>query len=98
MRHNSLYRLGGNAVLVGGIVGAVAITLHAPQPMDLAAFSAVSMGPWMAAHWLFAIGYLWLAVAGLVFSRLARTKAGERPGVAAPADAYKPPSTGVPVR
>jgi hypothetical protein len=236
MRHDSLYRLGGNAVLVGGILGAVAILLHAPQPMDLAAYSAMSMGPWMAAHWLFvigsvviagglasftrhlahtdgegwsmlgfgavviaaalnvaivapelvafdalrgmnadgtnvgaqhaytavnlnlmslvhvvgpvfwlgaiffglamlkdtawprwlgqmgvaigvieiatnwattnftvfkivfAIGYLWLAVAGLVFSRLAGTKAGERPGVTAPADAYKPPSTGVPVR
>ena len=40
MRHESLYRLGGNAVLLGAILGGVAILLHAPQPMDLAAFSA----------------------------------------------------------
>ena len=62
MRHESLYRVGGNAVLLGAVLSAVAILLHAPQPMDLAAFGAVSMGPWMAAHWLFVIGTV--AVAG----------------------------------
>jgi hypothetical protein len=38
--------------------------LHAPQPMTLAAMSAVPMGPWMAAHWLLAIGAI-LTAAGL---------------------------------
>ena len=55
MRHDSLYRLGGNAALLGGILGAVAISLHPPQPMDLAPYSALSMGSWMAAHRLFVI-------------------------------------------
>ena len=45
----------------------------------------------------FALGYLWLAIAGLLFTRFAGMKAGEQPGVAAPPDAYKP-STGIPVR
>jgi hypothetical protein len=69
MRHDSLYRLGGNAVLVGGILGAVAILLHAPQPMDLAGYSALSMGPWMAAHWLFVIGSVVIAGGLASFTR-----------------------------
>jgi len=74
MRHESLYRLGGNAVLLGAILGGVAILLHAPQPMDLAAFSALSMGPWMAAHWMFVVGTVGVAGGLASFARhFART-------------------------
>ena len=69
MRHDSLYRLGGNAALLGGILGAVAISLHAPQPMDVAAYSALSMGPWMAAHWLFVIATVIVAGGLAAFTR-----------------------------
>ena len=69
MRHDSLYRLGGNAALLGGILGAVAISLHAPQPMDLATYSALAMGPWMAAHWLFVIAIVGVAGGLAAFTR-----------------------------
>jgi len=61
MRHDSLYRNGGNALLLGGILCGGAILLHAPQPMDLAAFGALPMGAWMAAHWLFVVGTVMVA-------------------------------------
>jgi hypothetical protein len=48
--------------------------LHAPQPMTLAAMSALPMGPWMAAHWLLAIGAILTAGGLTAFGRhLART-------------------------
>lgn len=74
MRSDSLYRLGGYALLVGAIVSGVALMIHAPQPMDLAAFSALTMGPWMAAHWMFAIGTVLMAGGLTAFARhMART-------------------------
>jgi hypothetical protein len=91
MRYNSLYRLGGNAVLVGGIVGAVAITLHAPQPMDLAAFSAVSMGPWMAAHWLFVIGSVVIAGGLASFTRHLAHTDGEAGRCSGSGRSWSPP-------
>ncbi len=65
MRDASLYRVGGNALLIGAVFFGLALLLHAPQPMDLATYSALSMGPWMAAHWLFAVGTV-LTAGGLV--------------------------------
>ncbi len=65
MRSASLYRVGGNALLLGAVLYAVALLLHAPQPMDLAAYGALPQGPWMAAHWLFAVGAVF-ASGGLV--------------------------------
>lgn len=77
MRHESLYRLGGGATIVGALLWAVGFLLHAPQPMTLAAMSALPMGPWMAAHWLLAIGAILTAGGLTAFGRhLART-AGE---------------------
>jgi hypothetical protein len=74
MRSDSLYRLGGYALLVGAIVSGIALMIHAPQPMDLATFSALPMGPWMAAHWMFAIGTVLMAGGLTAFARhMART-------------------------
>jgi hypothetical protein len=61
MRSASLYRIGGNAMLAGALLYAVALLLHAPQPMDLAAYGALAQGRWMAAHWLFAVGSVFVA-------------------------------------
>jgi len=82
MRHDSLYRLGGNATLLGGLA------------LVVINFTVENFTIFKIA---FAIGYIWLAIAGGLFARFAGTKAGEQPAVVAPPDAYKP-STGVPVR
>ena len=74
MRHDSLYRMGGGATIVGAVLWSLGLVLHAPQPMTLAALSAVPMGPWMAAHWLLAIGAVLTAGGLTAFGRhLART-------------------------
>ena len=69
MRHDSLYRLGGGATIVGAILWGLGLVLHAPQPMTLAAMSALPMGPWMAAHWLLAIGAILTAGGLFAFAR-----------------------------
>lgn len=56
MRNASLYRVGGAALLAGAVLNAVAILLHSPQPLDLAAFAALPQGRWLFSHWLFVIG------------------------------------------
>ena len=65
MQSASLYRIGGSALVLGAVANAAAIILHAPQPMDLAAFGSLAQGTWVAAHWLFVIGSTFIA-SGLV--------------------------------
>src|SRR4030095_4033668 len=75
MRNDSLYRLGGSALLLGAIVFGVAIMIHAPQPADLAAFSTLPRGMWMSSHWLRAIGTVLMAGGFTAFARhMARTE------------------------
>lgn len=74
MRNDSLYRLGGYALVVGSIASGLALLLHAPQPADLGAFSALGMGKWMAAHWMFAIASVLMAGGFTALARhMART-------------------------
>src|SRR3989442_13577760 len=65
MRNPSLYRIGGSALVIGAVLDGVALLIHPPQPMDLTAFAALPHGQWVAAHWLFSVGTVFL-VAGLV--------------------------------
>lgn len=65
MRNPSLYRIGGSALVIGAVLDGVALLIHPPQPMDLTAFAALPHGQWVAAHWLFSVGTVFL-VAGLL--------------------------------
>lgn len=77
MRHASVYRLGGYAVFLGALCFGAGILLHAPQPADLAAYGAVSMGPWMASHWLIALGAALMAGGVTAYARHMSGTAGE---------------------
>src|SRR3989442_7680706 len=65
MRNPSLYRIGGSALVIGAVLDGVALLIHPPQPMDLTAFAALPHGQWVAAHWLFSVGTVFL-VAGVL--------------------------------
>src|SRR5262245_23495315 len=77
MRNDSLYRLGGYALVAGSIAAGLALMLHAPQPTDLSAYSALGMGTWMAAHWMFAIASVLMAGGFTAFARHMARTAGE---------------------
>ena len=77
MRHDSLYRLGGGATIAGAVLWGLGLALHAPQPMTLAAMIALPMGPWMASHWLLAIGSILTAGGLTAFGRHLSRTAGE---------------------
>ena len=77
MAHASLYRVGGNALLIGAVLFAAAILLHAPQPTDLTTYGTLPMGPWMAAHWLFAVGAVCIAGGLFALARHLFTTDGE---------------------
>ncbi|MGH7530159.1 MAG: hypothetical protein ACREMN_07230 [Gemmatimonadales bacterium] len=65
MRNPSLYRIGGAALVAGAVLNAAGVLLHAPQPLNLAAYAAAAAsGGWMASHWFLALGAT-LVVAGL---------------------------------
>ena len=65
MPNSSLYRVGGTALAVGAVLQAVAILLHAPQPMDLVTYGTVAGNRWIASHWLFVAGMA-LSTGGLL--------------------------------
>jgi hypothetical protein len=77
MQSPSLYRVGGSALVLGAVANAAAIVLHAPQPMDLAAFGALPQGPWVTAHWLFVIGTTFTAGGLLALARHLFNTSGE---------------------
>jgi hypothetical protein len=77
MRDDSLYRLGGGATIVGAVFWGLGVILHAPQPMTLAAFSALPMGSWMASHWLLAIAAILMAAGLTAFARHLSHTSGE---------------------
>ena len=79
MRHDSLYRLGGNAALLGGILGPAGVVIGLAMVVI-----NVTVENFTIFKIALAIGFLWLATAGFLFARLAGMKAGEQPGVAAP--------------
>ncbi len=69
MRNPSLYRIGGSALVIGAVLFAVGVALHAPQPADLAAYVTTSQGPWMASHWFLAVSQVFLVAGALGLAR-----------------------------
>ncbi|MBI4410571.1 MAG: hypothetical protein HY561_12735 [Gemmatimonadetes bacterium] len=65
MRHASLYRVGGYALVLGGLAAMIGIWLHPPQPMSLAEASALPQAQWQLSHWLLALGTA-LTIGGFV--------------------------------
>ena len=64
MTGNSTSRFGGNALLAGGILFAVAVVLH-PDVSSFEKASAVGAGIWAASHWAYLFGDV-LLIAGLI--------------------------------
>lgn len=69
MRNQSLYRIGGSALVVGAVMLAIGVGLHAPQPQDLAAYASTPPGAWMLSHWLIALSALFLVAGSLALAR-----------------------------
>lgn len=69
MRNQSLYRIGGSALVAGSVMFAIGVALHAPQPQDLAAFATMARGPWVASHWFLALSQLFLVAGALGLAR-----------------------------
>ncbi|MBI4546166.1 MAG: hypothetical protein HY703_13290 [Gemmatimonadetes bacterium] len=65
MRHPSLYRVGGNALLVGAVLFAAGALLHAAQPETLDEAASLAAGQWALSHWLLGIGFF-LILGGFV--------------------------------
>jgi len=64
MAGNSTNRFGGNALLAGGILFAVAVVLH-PDVSSFEKARAVGAGIWAASHWAYLFGDV-LLIAGLI--------------------------------
>lgn len=75
MAGNSTNRFGGNALLAGGVLFALALVLH-PDVSTFDKAKAVGAGVWAISHWAYLLGDL-LLIAGLIsLSRLLAAGAG----------------------
>ncbi|MBI4546165.1 MAG: hypothetical protein HY703_13285 [Gemmatimonadetes bacterium] len=65
MRHPSLYNVGGNGLIAGGILLAIGVFLHPAPPESADAAVTFDMAGLNVAHWAIALGEI-LALAGIL--------------------------------